>query len=313
MTQKNNYENIEGLKSSIKDISDRQQQVRIVAEYILNHLKANSITKSKSSSEIWDEFEKIKSEFDFLPDIPKNTFVVNLSKVSNAQDSKINCPGKKQGYYLEQLVQKLEELEKNEPTNEAQHTIEQVSETKESFQEKDIYPILKDWLFEKDFDKVADTSALRANGKWGNPDLVGLKIEDIYGRPEIEISTIEVKLTDDNWEQWIFEAVAHTRFSNRSYFCFLYPENLFNKLDSTDLKLYAEHFGVGILIIEIDGNDYLKVKEKKSVKINTEKLRIIEYCQAPFTSVNIKFRKKFLKSLDILDLNKLYKFGEELR
>lgn len=159
---------------------------------------------------------------------------------------------------------------------------------------------------------MADTSNLRANGKWGKPDLVGLKIEDIYGRPYVEITSIEVKLMEENWEQWFFEAVAHTRFANRSYFSFLYPENLFNKLDSTDIKLYAEHFEVGILIVEISGQDYIKIKEKKSVKIDPENLRIIEYHHAPHTETHIKFRKKFLQALDILESNKLYKFGEEL-
>lgn len=142
--------------------------------------------------------------------------------------------------------------------------------------------------------------------------MVGLKIEDIYGHPDIEITTIEIKLTEENWERWIFEAVAHTRFANRSYFSFLYPENLINKLDSIDIKLYAEHFGIGILVIAIDGQEYIKIKEKKPVSIDQDKLKIIEYHHAPYTQTNIKFRKKFLKSLDILELNKLYSFGEEL-
>jgi hypothetical protein len=89
-------------------------------------------------------------------------------------------------------------------------------------------------------------------------------------------------------------------------------EGLRQKDDMLPIKLYAEHFRVGILVIEVDGQDYIKIKEKKPLKIDFEKLRVIEYCQAPYTQTHIKFRKKFLQSLDILELNKLYKFGEEL-
>lgn len=307
------YTKIEALKSSLIDFSDRYSQIKILSEYLLNHLGASSVDNSKSTKKVVAAYKGLyKKHSDFVPEIPDNTFIVLLSKIANEQGSQINCPGKKQGYYLEKLVQQLEKIEESEKQERSESSSEADLKHESKFQEKDVYPILKDWLFEKDFDRVANTSNLRKNGKWGNPDLVGLKIEDIYGRPDIEITTIEVKLTEDNWEQWVFEAVAHTRFSNRSYFSFLYPDNLINKLDSTDLKLYAEHFGIGILVIEIDGQEYVNIKEKKSMEIDYEKIRIVEYHQAPHTQTNIKFRKKFLKALDILDLNKLYRFGEEL-
>ena len=308
------YEKLNELKSQLNKVIDRPTQVRILSEYLLNHMGANSIGKSKSSGEVFAEYESLLKENPDIPDVPKNTFFVSLSKISNEQGTKINCPGRKQGYYLEPLVQKLEQLEQLEETRK-QEVFEkenEISDVIKPYQERDIYPVLKEWLFEKDFDRVADTSSLKSNGKWGNPDLVGLKIEDVYGRPEIEVTTIEVKLTDDDWEKWIFEAVAHTRFANRSYFAFLYPENIINKLDSTDIRLYAEHFGIGILVIGLNAQEYLNIKERKPANISADKLRIVEYHQAPYIQTHIKFRKKFLGALDILDLNKLYKFGEEL-
>jgi len=309
------YKNIEELKAKLENLADRPSQIRVLSEFLLEHLKATTISKSKSSKEVYQAYKELyESNSDFIPYIPDNTFIVNLSKVSSEQGTRINCPGRRQGYYLEQLVQTIEKIEEDakKVSDEQGKAVEADSANKLLIQEKSLYPILKSWLFEKDFDRVADVSNLKKNGKWGNPDLVGLKIEDIYGRPEVEITTIEVKLTEDNWEQWIFESIAHTRFSNRSYFAFLYPENLFNKLDSTDIKLYAEHFNIGILIIEIDGQDYLKIKSRQPVSLDMDKLRIIEYHQAPNNQTHIKFRKKFLHSLDILELNKLYRFGEEL-
>ncbi|MCK3686429.1 hypothetical protein [Maribellus sp. YY47] len=309
------FKELEKLKKELENYADRSSQIRILAEYLLEHLKATTISKSKSSHEVFKAYKDLyDSNPEFIPIIPENTFIVSLSKVSSEQGTKINCPGRRQGYYLEQLVQTIEKIEEEtkKETEVKEKAVEEDSKSKSLIQEKSLYPILKSWLFEKDYDRVADVSNLKSNGKWGNPDLVGLKIEDIYGRPEVEITTIEVKLTEDNWEQWIFESIAHTRFSNRSYFAFLYPENLFNKLDSTDIKLYAEHFNVGVLIIEIEGQEYLKIKSKDPVDLNEEKLRIIEYHQAPYNQTHIKFRKKFLKALDILELNKLYRFGEEL-
>ena len=250
------YKDLEKLRSELENYADRPSQIRILSEFLLEHLKATTVSKSKSSQEVYRAYKKLYDlHSDIIPFIPENTFTVNLSKVSSEQGTKINCPGRRQGYYLEQLVHTIEKIEENakKESEVKEKAVEKDSFNKSLIQEKSLYPILKSWLFEKDFDRVADVSNLKKNGKWGNPDLVGLKIEDIYGRPEVEITTIEVKLTDENWEQWIFESIAHTRFSNRSYFAFLYPENLFNKLDSTDIKLYAEHFNVGILIIEIDG------------------------------------------------------------
>lgn len=304
------FDNIEELKTNLENHSDRLNQIIVISEYLLNHLKATSISKSKSTNQIFEKYESLKSEFpEYIPDIPKNTFVVYLSKISSQQGTRIICPGKRQGYYLDSIVDKIEKIEE---TKKKQKPDEGRKSEFSHVQEKSLYPILKDWLFEKDYDRVADTSSLRANGKWGNPDLVALKIEDIYGFLDIEITTIEVKLLDDNWEQWIFEAIAHTRFSNRSYFAFAYPENLFNKLDSTDIKLYAEHFNIGILVLELDGESYLKIKSKEPIDLNPDEIRIIEYCQAPHNQTHIKFRKKFLQALDLLDLKKLYKFGEEL-
>ncbi|MGB5686705.1 MAG: hypothetical protein WBM35_12885, partial [Candidatus Electrothrix sp.] len=103
-----------------------------------------------------------------------------------------------------------------------------------------------------------------------------------------------------------------TRFSNRSYFAFVYPENLINKLDSTSLKLYAEHFGIGILVISVSNDTYLKIKKREYADLNDGNVSIVEYRHAPFNATHIKFRKKFFESLDILELNKLYSFGEKL-
>lgn len=308
------FKNINSLKEKIElALGNRTSEIKVLSEYILEHLKATKHEKSKSTKEILQCYSLLKDNFsEIIPDIPENSFAVFLSRISSEQNSQINCLGRKQGYYLEQLVEKIEKIEKIEQFDEKCITDNTALKNDQQFREKDIYPKIKQWMFEKNYERVGDTSTLRTNGKWGNPDIVGLKIRDFYGCPNIEITSIEVKLTNDSWEEWIFEAVSHTRFSNRSYYAFLYPENLYNKLDSTELKLYAEHFRVGILVIEINGDDYLKLKSKQPVDLDFEKINIVEYYPAPYNETNDAFRKKFLQALDILDLNKLYRFGEEL-
>jgi hypothetical protein len=293
------------LKENLSNANDRSSQVNVLSEYILNEFSAFSPTTSKSTKKIITEYKKLLEKYPALiPDIPEATFTVFLSKNSNDQKSRINCPGKKQGYFLDDSVSVAEiEVEEAPIITELK---------KDIILEKHLYPFIEQWLFEKNHDRVADISSLKKNGKWGNPDLIGINIEEIYGHPEIEITTIEIKITYDGWEQWIFEAVAHTRFSNRSYFAFIHPDNLINKLDSTGLHLYAEHFNIGVLVLAVDKEDYLKIKNKDPVDLREENISVIEYRHAPFNETHIKFRKKFFESLNILEMNKLYNFGKTL-
>ncbi|EJF53969.1 hypothetical protein SapgrDRAFT_2301 [Saprospira grandis DSM 2844] len=297
--------NTEALLEEVGTLA-KLEQVGRIGEVILESCEATSIENKMSSSEIYEIYRQLLEKEPNLPDISKNTFVVYLSRISSDQHTKIICPGHRQGYFLNELVTKLEELENDIALNNSEAT-------RAAIQEKDLYPILKEWLFKKNYDRVADISAYRANGKWGNPDLVALSIEELYGATELEITTIEAKLFEDQWEQWIFEAIAHTRFSNRSYFAFLYPEEWISKLDSTDLKLYAEHFNIGILVLGIDDDKYLKIKSREETQITSEEVTVLEYHQAPYNNTHVKLRKKFLSSLDILeDKKKLYSFGTDL-
>lgn len=302
------------LSEFLKEFSllrDRSSQVKLATEFILSERKATSPNKALSTNQIIDGYHELSSAHpETVEQIPNGTFNVFLSKSSKEKDSKITCRGRKQGYYLDNLVEKLENKTVENEVSDASFT-DRVG-VGDIVYEKDLYPFFKEWLFEKSHNRVADISSLKKNGKWGNPDLIGISIEELYGKPDIEVTTIEVKLSDDNWEQWIFEAVAHTRFSNRSYFAFAYPEGLISKLDSTQIKLYAEHFKIGILILAVDDNDYVKIKKREKANLTDDNVSIVEYAAAPYNNTHIKFRKKFFESLEILELNKLYGFGDGL-
>jgi hypothetical protein len=244
--------------------------------------------------------------------VPLNTFNIYISKVANLPNSKINCEGKKKGYYIDKFYEKFEDtsfvaIKDNEEKR------KEITDAKKKgyILEKNLYPILEDWLFQVDNERVKDVSNSRKQGKWGNPDLVGIKIDNLFGATEVELTSIEAKVTNDNWQQWVFEAVAHTIFANRSYYAFVHSENHINKIDP-ELKHYAEVYKIGILIIMVNEKDYLKIKNKEAFGFTEDNYRILEYNPAPFNTPHLKFKKKFLKALGINEQKDLFSFGISL-
>jgi len=302
---------------NLENINERTTQIELISEYILNQKKAFTMDKALSSSKIFEEYQHLLNNKDLsLPQIPQNTFNIYISKVSSSANNRINCQGRKKGYYIDKI---LEKIEKNEEITREKETENIEQEKKEQKQikvkgnllEKDLYPFLEQWLFQVDNERVSDISSNRSQGKWANPDLVGLKIDNLFGATEVEITTIEAKLTLENWEQWIFEAVAHTIFSNRSYFAFIRAENHINKIEP-ELKHYAETFKVGLLIIAVDPKDYIKIQQREKFELTDENHKIIEYSPAPFSIPHTKFKKKFLNGLGIKEPRDLYRFGKAL-
>jgi len=308
--------NLEKPTLNIENISDRTNQVEEISAYILNEKKIFDADKAVSGSIIFDEYKKLFDENSTFPEIPKSTFLMYISKVSNLTNSRINCEGRKKGYYFDRILEKIEESIKTNESEQKKIEQEEIIERKEAKEkgyllEKDLYPFFEQWLFQVDNERIADISNNRSQGKWANPDLIGIKINNLFGATEIEITTIEAKITIDHWEQWIFESVAHTIFSNRSYFAFVHSENHINKI-TPDLKHYAETFKVGILIIAVEPNDYLKIQKKERFELTDENHKMIEYFPAPFNDPHMKFKKRFLKGLNIDEPKDLYSFGKTL-
>ena len=291
--------------------NDRKSQVEFLAEFILKEKNKTASNKRLSTKDIIAEYKKIRDENENFPKIPDNTITVYLNQLSNSSDSKINCPGKKQGYYLDKLLEQIDSniLEESDQKEKEEELKE--AKAKGYLLEKDLYPFLEQWLFEVENERVADISNYRGQGKWANPDLLGLKIDYYFQIPQIEITTIEAKLLIDGWEQWIFESVAHTVFSNRSYFAFVHSEEHLNKIPH-EIRHYSERFGVGVLIIAVEPKDYLKIQKKEAFNLDEENHRIVEYIPAPYQTPHLKFQKRFLESLNVKDQKDLLNFGKSL-
>lgn len=222
----------------------------------------------------------------------------------------------------------LEELEKNEfkkeerdenksttvnTLNQAEATTDFLESTKRKREEKErnLYPCLVEWLKEKKY-LAKDTSALRNGEKWGNPDITGLKvINSIIGNDRIEICTIEAKPDLRDWRQYIFEAISHKRFANRTYFAFAVgaekPEEGLIK-DREAMRQYAEKYKIGIIAIFMETDDYRNLSKINDLSLND--VVILELWPAIYDETSPSDADEFCRIQ--LNLNKkedVYTFG----
>jgi len=177
-------------------------------------------------------------------------------------------------------------------------------------QEKRLYPIFKDWALTY-CDRAKDNSSKRKGGQWCNPDIVGFNIiNDPLGHEHIEILTIEVKVSDSNWQTEFFQAVAHKRFSNRAYFAYAAPKS--HKPDQM-LRRYAEKYTIGVLYLPLEESDFEKFDQKKNIDLSKYEVDDIkEIWPASFEIVSSKEVVDFLHDLEITNRTDLYDYGDEL-
>ena len=178
---------------------------------------------------------------------PRTVIYSYLSRAANHDEaSRIVSGGPHGGYSIETVVSNADEAPAAVPTSSAN----QVGGNRH---EKHLYPLVRAWLEANEYTS-ADVSALKAGGQWGNPDLIGVSYVEILGTSEIELVSVEAKTSDANWERFIFEAVSHKRFTNRSWYCYRtstpYPALPKN------MAYYAERYRVGIIQIYLSDQDY---------------------------------------------------------
>lgn len=299
-----------GVRTPTKTASPRKksmgkiEQVKWLAETILKHNEKTSVEKTMSGTDLISEIDKNYSQHG----INENTLRQYLSVVANSSDSTINKPDRRRGFYI--LTEK--EINSSSPK---EKSVEEESPVIQ--REKLLYPIFEQWLLGKGVRSAKDTSVNRNHdlGTWGNPDITGITIREVMGNlQDIEITTLEVKQSIENWKYNIFESVAHKRFSNRSYFCFSHPEDLIPKIDD-DLRYYAEIYNIGVLILPMEKNDFgeltssRKKELKKDMFQNYSATDIIEYFSARSDRTHYHFRDRFLKALGIGNVGDLRDWG----
>ena len=292
---------IEDLKSNVLAKLPRPEAVEKVVVFILESAQKTDSNKAMSTDEIQKAYQKLQKDNEDIICIPEKTIATTISILSKKADSRIQCKGRKQGYFVSPIINSVED------SNNDEESVEQPRKGK--LAEKDLYPLVKLWIesFLKSF-KAIDISGLRGGLKWRNPDLLGVKEIDFLGNEQFEILTIEVKPSMQDWTMYIFEAVSHSLFSNRTYFAYL-KDNYYEKVPD-EMKLYALKFGIGIISIAIDED------QRQNIRNSTELLKALEdnQCEikeevpAPFHVPDIDLQKKFLDGLDIHTKTDLRKF-----
>lgn len=291
------------------------EKVQLACRYILDKGNKKTYDDTFSSNEL---FEKAKNEFplEFPITFSKNTFYQYLSNSVKDTMSAINCKGKKQGYYLSSIAEEVilnEDENKESPNSDFGTTdtfkSDSTATSTRNLKEILLYPMLESWLIAQGC-QAKDVSFGRSLGKWGNPDIAGITAIDDFNGSFIELVTIEAKVSLDNWEQWIFEAVSHRRFANRAYFAFAHPEETISKIPQ-DMRYYAEIYNIGVLVLSLENEKFKQLQAGTLTRaLESDDVEVIEVFSAPYNFVQPKYQIQFCKALGISNLRELFRWGK---
>lgn len=272
-------------------------RVKYFAETILREAETNP-ENTLTTPQL---FEKVGPRFgqDAIPN--KNTFGAFLSRAAKEKSSKIVLKARRKGFYFKEVKEVVPAI----PISESITPLE-MGLTKRRI-EAALYPIVRNWLVEEGYDSRI-TDHTRSGGKWGNPDVTGIKFTENFDSSELEIVTVEVKATSEDWERQIFEAISHRRFSNRTYFAFAVDEDWANKLDM-DLRYYADLYRIGVLLIEFSSSDFKNFVDGKPISADPSTVIVNEIYSAPFNEIRAEYKRRFLnETLKISSIKELLRF-----
>lgn len=290
----------------------RYQKVKLACEFILNKKNKRSSKKTLSSNMLFEEAGNAFGHH--ITEIPKNTFYQYLSNTIKDTESQINCLGRRQGYYLlDAIIEGQPEETSTDSASIAESAQALSTEADSSTAERKqkeclLYPVLESWLVAQGY-QAADISNGRSLGKWGNPDVAGISALETISGISVEVATIEAKVSLDTWEKWIFEAVSHRRFANRSYFAFAHSAETVSKIPQ-DMRYYAELFNIGVLVISVDDNTFKELLNGDLTEsLESDKVDIVEIYSAPYNFVQAKYQHKFCTALGIQNMKQFYQWG----
>lgn len=245
------------------------------------------------------------------PPVDNVIYRVILDASKNESSPISSRKGRGGGYFLTHTGSELEAEHKSAHISEDEQEVEPQSQAEKTL-EKHLWPLVTLWFkSEKEIPNATHEIAnLKSGGTWGNPDVVALKPIDKFGFFEVEVTTVEVKPSLDQWRYYFFEAVSHKRFAERVYFS--YRSDGSKLQDEKEIISYAEKYGVGIIRMEFDAEYYDKLANWGNME-EAEKFELIdkfvEVVPAPFDPVPLAEKIALLERLKITDRASIYKFG----
>src|ERR1017187_2402152 len=183
-------------------LEPRNQKERVIhfSEQALIDKKATTAENKITRHELYESARKLSRLS--TKDFPENTFSIYIGVAINNRETKIAREAGKNGYYFNEQAN-LESLLETE---------EKQGKLKNRKLEEPLYLVFKDWLLARSY-RTDVTAGMTILGPWGNPDVTGIMTTTVFNSIRLEIATIEVKASFDNWERVLFEAVSHRRFA----------------------------------------------------------------------------------------------------
>jgi len=281
------------------------QNVKLACEYLLEKEGKTNQSNIYRGSEL---LEKLKTDFkQNFKDVADNTLSQYLSNTVRDTESRINCLGRRQGYYLvPSNIINEQSIDNNnsQPSNSCDIANRVSRLNRESL----LYPVLEAWLIGQGY-QAGNISTGKALGKWGNPDVAGINPLGAFNGFSVEVATIEAKTSINDWEKWIFEAISHRRFANRAYFAFAHQSETISKIPK-DMRYYAELYDIGVLVISVENTRYDELMNGENIgELASGDVEIIELYSAPYNFVQPKYQLQFCEALGIGNIQKLYQWG----
>lgn len=278
------------------------EKLKIVEDAAISGLEALKATpkKKKKGGDIYKK--AIEIDESFSSKVSEQVFKSYLSTISRDSGSRIAKDVGSHGYYLKEIKPEEETIVVDQAQVE-----EQVSQVKRVEKEKLLYPILEAWIITKGY-RTKDTSLMKEMGRWGNPDITGIIVEETLGAYDIEVVTIEAKVSSYNFRYDFFEAVSHKRFANRVYFAFAATPS-FLRESNEELRYYSELYKVGVIVVVIEDQHFNSFIKGDLSEIDADMVDVYELFSSPFEPRLKRWQKEFLNALKITDTRSLWSWG----
>jgi len=222
------------------------------------------------------------------------TILSYLSYAANHDSlTKIDTGGPRGGYWFNEAFQTT-----------AQDQAPVVPEPREAH----LYELVRYWFQAKNNLRAKDVSSLRSGGIWSNPDIVGISSIDRLGFFDVEIVSAEVKLSEKEWQRFIFEAVSHKRFANRVYYIFRTKIETVKILE--EMYRYAEQYRIGIVTVPLTDEELAKLgsgEDKANLANYVD--RIVERVPAVYDFVPPRNQIEFLERIGLTQKEEILRFG----
>jgi hypothetical protein len=302
------FVDIEKLKLELSSTVSTYDRVKIATQWILEN--SDKVVDSDNPMKSDDIVDLIYNKYELMIGLQPKSFKAYLSRVATGADTAITSAGRGKGggYYLVDMALEEREVE-GTPVQIEESTPTESGKLGNVQREKLLYPALTQWLLGQGYG-AQDTSAMKSLGKWGNPDITGLKVNEHLGTINLEIATIEAKISLSDWERFFFEAVSHRRFASRAYFAYAHPVSQQNKMP-VDMRYYSELYGVGVLSITMSDEEFDDLLKGRSPSIDIDSSDVVEVLSAPRFVVPIEYQRVFCEALAVKDLQGLMRWGAQ--